>query len=145
MGAEAGTDGDGGVKVYLCGPINGCTDDEATGWREQAKKYLAGETYDPMVRDYRGRELEPGIAKEIVENDKLDIQECDAILVMYEKPSVGTSMEALFAHQLGKLIVLVDRSGKPLSPWLIYHSTKAFPTLAEATAFINRWATGERY
>jgi nucleoside 2-deoxyribosyltransferase len=133
------------MKTYLCGPINGCTDDEATGWREQAKKYLTGETYDPMVRDYRGRELEPGIAKEIVENDKLDVQACDAILVMYEKPSVGTSMEVLFAHQLGKLIVLVDRSGKPLSPWLIYHSTKSFPTLAEATAFINRWATGERY
>jgi nucleoside 2-deoxyribosyltransferase len=133
------------MKVYLCGPINGCTDDEATGWREQSKKFLQTETYDPMVRDYRGRELEPGIAKEIVENDKLDIQECDAVLVMYEKPSVGTSMEVLFAHQLGKLIVLVDRSGRPLSPWLIYHSNRTFPTLAEATAFINRWATGERY
>lgn len=85
--------------------------------------------YDPMVRDYRGRELEPGIAKEIVENDKLDIKGCDALLVMYEKPSVGTSMEVLFAHQLGKLIVLVDRSGKPLSPWLIYHVTQVCPTL----------------
>lgn len=133
------------MKVYLCGPINGCTDDEATSWRDQAKKYLACETYDPMSRDYRGRELEPGIAKEIVENDKLDIQACDAILVMYEKPSVGTSMEVFYAHQLGKLIVLVDQSGKPLSPWLIYHINKAFPTLAEATAFINRWAIGRPY
>jgi nucleoside 2-deoxyribosyltransferase len=133
------------MKVYLCGPINGCADDEATGWREQAKKYLTCETYDPMVRDYRGRELEPGIAKEIVENDKLDINECDALLVMYEKPSVGTSMEVFYAHSLGKLIVLVDRSGRPLSPWLLYHSAHTFPTLAEATGYLNRYATGERY
>jgi nucleoside 2-deoxyribosyltransferase len=126
------------MKVYLCGPINGCTDNEAKGWRESAKELLTNcEVYDPMVRDYRGRELEPGIAKEIVENDKLDVQACDALLVMYEKPSVGTSMEVLFAHQLAKLIVLVDRSGKPLSPWLLYHSSRVFKTMEEACEALN--------
>lgn len=126
------------MKVYLCGPINGCTDDEAKSWREAAKELLTNcETYDPMVRDYRGRELEPGIAKEIVENDKLDINECDALLVMYEKPSVGTSMEILYAHQLGKDIVLVDRSGKPLSPWLLYHSSVVHTDLRQACDVLN--------
>lgn len=125
------------MRVYLCGPINGCSDDEAKGWREEAKALLTDkifQVYDPMVRDYRGRELEPGIAAEIVENDKKDIRDCDGLLVMYEKPSVGTSMEVFFAHQLGRWVFLVDRSGKPLSPWLSYHSHKVFPSLAAACA-----------
>lgn len=123
------------MKVYLCGPINGCADDEAKGWREAAKELLPDNlitVYDPMIRDYRGREQEPGIAAEIVENDKADIRDCDGLLVMYEKPSVGTSMEVFFAHQLGKWVFLVDRSGKPLSPWLSYHSHRTFQTLEAA-------------
>ena len=114
-------------KVYLCGPINGRSDDDCNGWREQAKQRLA-DTLDPMDRDYRGRELEPGIAAEIVENDKNDITLCDVLLVYFDKPSVGTSMEIYFAWQLGKRIVLVDKSDKPLSPWLVYHC----PTIAKS-------------
>lgn len=127
------------MKTYLCGPINGCTDDEATSWREQATKLLGGKhfVYDPMVRDYRGRELEPGIAKEIVENDKKDILDCQTVLVMYEKPSVGTSMEVLFAWENGVPVIVVDRSDRPLSPWLIYHSALTFKTLKEACDYIN--------
>jgi nucleoside 2-deoxyribosyltransferase len=119
------------VRVYLCGPINGRSDDDAKGWREYAKQHLS-DTVDPMSRDYRGRELEPGIAKEIVENDKEDILSCDALLVYYDKPSVGTSMEILFAHQLGKRMVLVDKSDKPLSPWLLYHCDVIVKSLDEA-------------
>lgn len=85
-----------------------------------------------MDRDYRGRELEPGIAKEIVENDKLDIQASDALLVLYDKPSVGTSMEVFYAHSLGKTIVLVDKSDKPLSPWMLYHCTRVYRNLDAA-------------
>jgi len=40
------------VKVYLCGPINGRTDDDAKNWREYAKTRLP-DTLDPMARDYR--------------------------------------------------------------------------------------------
>jgi nucleoside 2-deoxyribosyltransferase len=126
-----------GMKVYLCGPINGCADEEAKDWREYSKAHLKADAYDPMVRDYRGRELEPGIAREIVKNDKLDINECDALLVFYEKPSVGTSMEVLYAHQLGKEIVVVNKSDKPISPWLLYHSHALFLTLDSAINHLN--------
>lgn len=127
------------MKTYLCGPINGCTDDEANNWRDLATELLGGKdsVYDPMVRDYRGRELEPGIAAEIVENDKEDILMCGHVLVMYEKPSVGTSMEVLFAWQNEIEVIVVDRSGRPLSPWLVYHSHHVFKTLEEACAYIN--------
>lgn len=121
------------MKVYLCGPINGRTDSDCKDWRDYAKSKLA-DTLDPMARDYRGRELEPGIAREIVENDKLDIDACGALLVYYDKPSVGTSMEVLYAWQRGIPVIVVDASDKPLSPWLIYHSTNIHKSIDDALA-----------
>jgi nucleoside 2-deoxyribosyltransferase len=125
------------VKTYLCGPINGCTDAEANDWRTLAKSLLTGETVDPMRNDYRGRELEPGIASVIVEADKHDIRECDVLLVNYDKPSVGTSMEVLFAYDLGKRIAVVARKDAMLSPWLVYHMTERFDSFGAACEWIN--------
>jgi nucleoside 2-deoxyribosyltransferase len=108
------------MKTYLCGPINGCTDAECKDWREAAKREIS-DTLDPMRRDYRGREDES--VSEIVELDKEDIRKCDALLVNYDKPSVGTSMEILFAWQLQiKVVVVADKNAR-ISPWLRYHST----------------------
>lgn len=121
------------MRVYLCGPINGRSDDDCKGWREYVKSKIQN-TVDPMDRDYRGRELEPGIAQEIVENDKADILACDAMLVYYDKPSVGTSMEILFAYERGKRVLLIDKSGKPLSPWLMYHCPQSYTTIDGALA-----------
>ena len=85
--------------IYLCGPINGCSDDEATGWRERVKgsfgKHEEVRFLDPMRRDYRGRENEPGIAQEIVDGDLQDIQESDVLLVAVPKPSIGTTVLTL--------------------------------------------------
>lgn len=125
------------MKTYLAGPINGCTDAQARDWREAAKLDLIGTTYDPMVRDYRGREHEDGIEIEIVELDKEDILMCDALLVMFPQPSVGTAMEVLFAHTYGKHVVVVNVSGKPPSPWLKYHASRMFTTLEDAIAHLN--------
>lgn len=43
------------MKVYLAGPINGCTDAEAKNWREELKTHFPN-AIDPMKRDYRGVE-----------------------------------------------------------------------------------------
>lgn len=122
--------------IYLCGPINGRSDDDCRNWREQAKALLSA-TIDPMARDYRGRELEPGIAAEIVENDKEDILASTALLVMFDKPSVGTAMEVLFAYEHGIPVHIVNVSGKPLSPWMIYHATALHETLEDACATLT--------
>lgn len=126
-------------KVYLCGPINACTDEECKDWRERVKKELDGvvDFIDPMARDYRGKELEPDIAKQIVENDKSDIDQSDLVLVYYEKPSVGTSMEILYAFDRGIYITLVDTQDKPLSPWLLYHASYIVGTLDAALVHIK--------
>jgi hypothetical protein len=75
-----------------------------------------------MDRDYRGREMEPGIAAAIVENDKADIDRCDLLLMNCPKPSVGTSMEVLYGWENSKrVVVIIPGEGIP-SPWLVYHS-----------------------
>jgi nucleoside 2-deoxyribosyltransferase len=107
------------MKIYLAGPINGCTDSEATSWR-YAVKQLHSDVLDPMVRDYRGRESDN--IKEIVEGDKADIDSCDGMIVWFERPSVGTSMEVLYAYDRGIPVVVINRSFAAISPWLLYHS-----------------------
>jgi len=122
--------------LYLCGPINGRTDADAKDWREFVKAHWPGHWVDPMARDYRGREMEPGIANEIVNGDLIDISRSDAMIVMFDKPSVGTSMEIFYAHHtLRRPIFLIDAQPepKPLSPWLVFHVTKTFATLNEDT------------
>ncbi len=121
--------------LYLCGPINGCTDAEAIDWRQHVKTLWPGATLDPMRRDYRGREAES--VNEIVELDKIDIAQCDALIVNYDKPSVGTSMEVFHAFNTGKGIVVVARPDASISPWLRYHSHAIVHSFDEAVEVLG--------
>lgn len=128
------------MKIYLCGPINGCNDDQATTWREWFKSSVGPfviDWIDPMKRDYRGKEAED--YREIVELDKRDVRGCDVIIVMYTQPSVGTSMEIFFAWTIGIPVIVIDESKKPISPWLRYHSTAIVNNKHEALAKIKEW------
>lgn len=110
--------------IYLCGPINGCSDDEANGWRGEVKGWAQRNflrTLDPMRRDYRNSEHLD--YREIVELDKRDVLASDVVLVRYERPSVGTSMEVLFAWENRIPVVLWCVGDPAVSPWLLYHST----------------------
>lgn len=125
------------MKVYLCGAINNTNDHDCIDWREDSKKKLNKHIIlDPMDRDYRGKENIGDIYKKIVENDKLDIDEVDVLLVNYIKPSVGTSMEILYAWERKKIIVIIANQDT-ISPWLKYHNTKIFNTIDEAIKYIN--------
>lgn len=122
-------------SIYLCGPINGCTDEECNNWREYVIDNYDGPTINPMRRDYRGREAES--VHEIVELDKIDVTDADVILVMYDKPSVGTSMEVLYAFERGKMVVVVASTSAKMSPWMVYHSHKISHSLDDALEFIK--------
>ena len=123
--------------VYLSGGMLGCMDEECRDWREYAKRQLRCATRDPVaVRDYRGREMEGMV--DMVESDKADIDECDTLLVNYVKPSVGTSMEVLYAWERGKIVILVAPQNVVISPWLVYHSHHLFHTVEDAVAHINQ-------
>lgn len=113
------------LVVYLGGPINGCTDEEAHGWREDVKGILKATGcgwLDPMDRDYRGREMEPGIAEKIVRGDLEDINQCDVLFMSCPKPSVGTAMEIFYGWQQTKEVIAVVPEGSVPSPWLVVHA-----------------------
>lgn len=124
------------TTVYLAGPINGCTDDEANGWRQGFMERLPEDDFlDPMVRDYRGQEDECVV--EIVEGDKADIDQCDIFLAYCWQTSWGTGMEILYAWETGKHVMLVIPEGTRVSPWQRYHSHQIVWTLAEAAAVLG--------
>lgn len=85
-----------------------------------------------MRHDYRGREFEPGITQRIVEQDKLDIFLSSAVLVHFDRVSVGTCMEILHAWQISRPVFVANVLGGRPSPWLSFHSRCVLPTLDDA-------------
>jgi nucleoside 2-deoxyribosyltransferase len=127
------------LRPYLCGPIAGCSDSEAKDWRSAFLKEFP-KALDPMRRDYRapGRALH--CMREIVELDKRDIRACDCLLVRWnaDKPSIGTTMEIIYAWTLGIPVVLWINGNVDMSPWLVYHSTILVHTFVDAIDAVER-------
>lgn len=122
------------MKVYLAGPINGCTDAQANDWRDLATAALPGcDVLNPMRRDYRGHETEH--VAELVEADIVDVLSADVVLVNATRPSWGTAMELVYARDYGVRVVAFG-ADKP-SPWLLYHADEVLPTLTDALRFLT--------
>lgn len=121
------------MKVYLAGPIFGCSSDEISKWREYVKEALGEkQCYDPYAEnvEFHGKEQENTAA--IVTTDKKAISESDILLANCWQPSYGTIMEILCAYSLGLKVLVVFPSDQPLSPWLHYHADAIVPTVDEA-------------
>ena len=116
--------------------------DEVSGnarqWRESAKLMMAGRfrLLDPMRRKFVDRQVDS--ANEIVEFDLQDVRDADILLVNYNKPSIGTSMEVFYAaHDLGKFVVAFSPfEYKDCSPWMARYCTKIVPSLEDAVSYI---------
>lgn len=110
----------------------------ARQWRDTAKLLLGNkfQLLDPMRRKFVDREVDS--ANEIVEFDLRDVREADLILVNYNKPSIGTSMEVFYAaHDLGKFIVAFSPfEYRNCSPWMVRYCTKILPDLETAAEYI---------
>lgn len=114
--------------VYLAGPIAGCNDEEASGWRQGfVEAHPAHEFLDPMRRDYRGKEDDN--VNDIVELDIEDIDTADIFLAYCWQVSWGTAMEIFYAYTSGKRVILVVPEGVRVSPWLRYHSDEIYKSL----------------
>jgi nucleoside 2-deoxyribosyltransferase len=126
------------MRVYLCGPMAGCTDAEAGEWRDAATKHLNGfglTTLNPMDRRYRYYEYgdDPeSVLPDLVEEDKIDIEMSDVVLCNFTKSSTGTAMELILAWMQNKRVVVVNPNGLQLSPWVYYHSHRIFDSMHEA-------------
>ena len=113
-------------RVYLAGPPF------ADEYRLRAATLLeaAGlEAVDPMRRDFRGGTV--GHEAEIVEGDLADIDSCDVVLAAFTSPDEGTSMEAWYAHGLGKRVV-VYTAGRTPHPWTVYVAAAVHAELEDA-------------
>lgn len=125
--------------IYLSGPIMDESAGYAREWRETAKQLLSKKfrLLDPMRRKFIDRQVDS--ANEIVEFDLQDVRDADLILVNYNKPSIGTSMEVFYAaHNLGKFIVAFSPfEFKDCSPWMARFCTKILPDLEQAVNYID--------
>ena len=126
-------------KIYLSGPIMDEISGQAREWREVAKTLLMDRftLLDPMRRKFVDRQVDS--ANEIVEFDLQDVRDADLILVNYNKPSIGTSMEVFYAaHDLGKFIVAFSPfEFRDCSPWMVRYCTKILPDLEQAVNYIR--------
>ncbi len=125
--------------IYLSGPIMDEHEGLARAWRDEAKKCLLPEfrLLDPMRRKFIDRQVDS--ANEIVEFDLQDVRDADILLVNYNKPSIGTSMEVFYAaHDMGKFVVsFAPFQFQDCSPWMVRFSTKILPSLEEACIYIQ--------
>ena len=125
--------------IYLSGPIMDEHLGRARAWREAAKEVLKEHfrILDPMRRQFVDRQVDS--ANEIVEFDLQDVRDADILLVNYNKPSIGTSMEVFYAaHDLGKFVVAFSPFDfQDCSPWMVRYSTKILSNLEDACEYIN--------
>ena len=111
----------------------------AREWRIEAGRLFNGSfrLLDPMRRKFVDRQVDS--ANEIVEFDLQDVRDADIVLVNYNKPSIGTSMEVFYAsHDLGKFVVAFSPfEYKDCSPWMARYCTKIVPDLESAVNYIE--------
>jgi nucleoside 2-deoxyribosyltransferase len=101
--------------IYLAGPITGCKPHEIHGWRDTLKTKYADKFgfLDPTRRIKQSKQVSPdAFARLIVEGDRQDIMQSDAVLAHFWKESIGTAMGVMAAYSYNKpvVVVLPDRN-----------------------------------
>jgi nucleoside 2-deoxyribosyltransferase len=134
-------------QVYLAGPMEDCTEDHMTGWRQltaNALKLSDINTLDPTRRvsfhDQLGENLENvtktmNTCKRIFKQDLQDIAESKVVLADVRRSSgrgTGTSMELMFAHTKNKIIILWADEGDFIHPFYEAMATEKHYSLEEA-------------
>jgi hypothetical protein len=139
--------------VYLCGPIQGLTFDEADTWRQEAEFLLHPEfgVLSPLRgKSYSGRVASGYTDEEIVVRDLADIRRSALVLRYCPGPGHGSDMETFYASHTCGLPVVVFGSGvagprEALPIWLRRHTVKNFGTLREAVDYIkSMWGDPEQ-
>jgi nucleoside 2-deoxyribosyltransferase len=118
-----------GPKVYLAGPIDGCSYEEAVAWRVNARDSLAEHGilgYSPMrAKEYlKDRAVITGwydhvmsTAQAIMKRDYYDCTHADVLLINFlgaRKVSAGTLMELAWAYSLHTPVVAcMEEKGNP--------------------------------
>lgn len=127
------------MTVYLAGPIEGVSLEEATKWRETATSFFIKnhiKTLDPTRRKkFHDQPYSQNLAKKIVRMDLNDIVESDLILMNLKDRGAGkawgTICELILAYNEGKTIVVVLEEGFK-HPFVDVFATELHHTLEDA-------------
>jgi nucleoside 2-deoxyribosyltransferase len=128
-------------RIYLAGPIMGCDGDLSKAWRKQLAARLRGfDVIDPTK--WGGGDEETSDI--VVRNDKRAIASCDIMIAYCWKPSVGTSMEILYAFEHALYIIVVGCGTVVNSPWIRAHAPVIleegqYDWMQEVVENINEW------
>ena len=76
--------------------------------------------------------------------DKLEIMQCDLVIANCPQPSVGTSMEIIYAWEREKPVLIWIPQDVKLSPWLVYHSTFLAHSWDDVLQCVDRFRNGGR-
>jgi hypothetical protein len=138
-------------SIYLAGPMQSCTKEEMTGWREIAKNKLGKifKIYDPVELETKRKFNGDAFVNAVVGGDISCIDKSDIILANLWKISTGTVMEVMHAKKNGKFVISIlprkrnwiekiirrifgngislmfdklMKRKREVSPWLLYHS-----------------------
>lgn len=125
-------------RVYLAGGINGLSDLEAWGWREDAEtKFLKVIAINPKdLGDHRG--IEDADASGIVARDLAALRFAHAVLVNVCTAGCGTAMEMVYANLWGIPIVGYQPDDRPISPWVRHHCKVIVQDLTSACAIVTK-------
>ena len=139
-------------QVYLAGPMEDCSEDHMTGWRQltaNALKLSDINSLDPTRRvsfhDQLGENLENvtktmNTCKRIFKQDLQDIAESKVVLADVRRDSgrgTGTSMELMFAHMKNKIIILWANEGDYIHPFYEAMATEKHYSLEEAVESVR--------
>jgi nucleoside 2-deoxyribosyltransferase len=127
------------MTVYLAGPIEGVSLEEATKWRETATSFLNKEgisTLDPTRRKkFHDQPYSINLAKKIVKMDIDDIRNSQVVLMNLKDrgqgKAWGTICELMIAQgQLKTIVVVLEEGFK--HPFVDVFATELHHTLEDA-------------
>lgn len=133
--------------VYLAGPMEDCSVDHMTGWRNKATQVLEMadiQVLDPTRRvsfhdqlavNLRDVTKTMNTCKRIFKQDLQDIASSRVVLADVRRSSgrgTGTSMELMFAHMKNKIIILWAEEGDFIHPFYEAMATEKHFNLQDA-------------
>ena len=130
------------VKVYLAGPMEGCSDDEMLVWRKAAPL-----SFSDGIKSISPVRIDSTFTTAIITQNQYDVKECDVTLAYLPKSisdrrcSYGTICEIAWAHAQNKPVVIVSDDPYVHDHPVIQEIGVHFDELNPAVEYINQLLT----
>ena len=130
------------AKVYLAGPMEGCSDDEMLVWRRAATL-----SFNEGIKAISPVRIDSKFTTAIIPQNQYDVKECDVTLAYLPKSisdrrcSYGTICEIAWAHAQNKPVVIVSDDPYVHDHPVIQEIGVHFSELNAAVGYINQLLT----